>query len=213
MNRAAPVPFEGGSNFPDYPSELIDARLTSDYFTKFWHDRWLNSELHLTAPLDVQGAALNLFFISRKQNPVGSLPDDDVMLAKLLRIDLATWTDLRGRKINPLHNWHRMLADGHLVLGHPVVIEVALDAVNRREQREIKNTEKARYQRLQRIREAFAAMGCTDDVTRDDVLIERVDDWLLETHRGQRRMPIYEKALRHAVRERWMNKVGHNRMI
>ena len=49
---------------PDYPAELVDARMTSDYFTVFWHDRWLNSELHLTSSLDVQGAALNLFFKS-----------------------------------------------------------------------------------------------------------------------------------------------------
>ena len=81
-------------DLPEYPDALCDPQLTSDYFTMFWHDRWLASTMHLTAPLEVQGAALNLFFLARKQVPVGSLPVEDRVLARLLRIDLDAWQRL-----------------------------------------------------------------------------------------------------------------------
>ena len=195
---------------PEYPVELIDARMTSDYFTMFWHDRWLNSELHLTAPLDVQGAALNLFFIARKQNPIGSLPDNDAMLSKLLRIDLAAWVDLRQRSVGPLHNWSPYRVDGKIVLGHPVVIEVAMDALNRRSIREASNAEKAVNTRLKRLAEAMLAIGGAEGLVNDKVLMGRIDAWLLENHRGQRRMPQFEKSLRralnHALEQGWIGK-------
>lgn len=190
-------------DIPDYPGDLIDARMTSDYFTVFWHDRWLNSELHLTSPLDVQGAAMNLFFIARKQNPIGSLPDNDKMLAKLLHIDLDQWQELRARPVNPLHNWRPYRVGDKIVLGHPVVIEVALDALHRREAREVKNTEKATYQRLQRLRDALQRMGVHKSAIGDDTLVERMDQWLLENHTGQRRQPAYDRVIKVAAREGW----------
>lgn len=212
MSAADTLQLVEAGALPDYPAELIDARMTSDYFTVFWHDRWLNSELCLTARMDVQGAALNLFFIARKQNPIGSLPVSDTMLAKLLRIDLEYWQELCGRPITPLHHWQKYRADDKIIYGHPVVIEVALDALNRREAREIENSEKARYQRLRRLREALADLGCSKAVVADDVLIERMDEWLAEHHRGQRRRQAYERALEHAARAGWFNERGRNRL-
>ena len=192
---------------PDYPDDLTDVRMTSDYFTVWWHDRWLNSELCLTAKMDVQGAALNLFFIARKQNPIGSLPDNDSMLAKLLRIDLEYWQELRARPINPLHNWQQYRSGDKVVLGHPVVIEVARDALNRREIREAAGTARATDMRLGRLREVMKEIKCSPAVINDKSLVERLDAWLLEHHKGQRRMPRFEAslnaALRHAEREGW----------
>lgn len=196
-------------DLPEYPFELIDARMTSDYFTMFWHDRWLNSKLHLTGALDVQGAALNLFFIARKQNPIGSLPDDDAILAKLLRLNLDVWMDLRGRAIGPLYQWRPMRAGGQIILGHPVVIDVALDAVTRRAANQQSTEEKAIYARQKRLREAMAAMRMDKVLLDDAILIERLDHWLVENHRGQRRMPQFEgsirRALRHAAQEGWIS--------
>jgi len=116
---------------PVYPVDR-DERLEGHYFIKFWHDRWLNSHLHLTATLEVQACALNLFFLSQKQTPVGTLPDDDAILAKLLRIDLALWRDLRTRRINPLHGWSPCRCGEEIRLSHPVVTEVVLDAMAKR---------------------------------------------------------------------------------
>lgn len=197
-----------GADLPEYPEDLCDPRLTSDYFTMFWHDRWLSSTLHLTAPMAVQGAALNLFFLSRKQVPVGSLPVDDHVLARLLRVDLSDWLGWMAQPITPLHNWQRYSYGDGEVYGHPVVIEVARDALARREVRKASSESKAIYQRQQRLIEVMRGMRCSKEVCGDTVLIERIDGWLLEHHQGQRRMPQFEasvkRALEHAYSQGWM---------
>lgn len=203
MKEAASPQLVAADDIPDYPEELVDAKMSTDFFTMFHHDRWFQSETHLKSPLDVQGAALNLFFAARKQVPVGSLPDDDVMLAKLIHVDLALWQEMRARPVNPLRNWTRYLLGNRIVLGHKVVIEVAQDALRSRELREIANTEKATYQRLVRLREALARMGVDKHAIADQTLIERMDEWLVQNHRGQRRQPAYDRVMQVAANERW----------
>jgi hypothetical protein len=209
MSRAAAVPkLIDVSGLDEYPEDLCDPRLSSDYFTMFWHDRWLNSTLHLTASMDVQGAALNLFFAARKQTPVGSLPDNDRILSRLLHLDLEVWLDLRARPVGPLHNWRPMRFGDGIVLGHDVVIEVALDALGRRQQRQASNGEKAVAMRRKRLAEQMQRMGCSAPVVGDRDLVARLDDWLEEHHPGQRRMPQFEasinRALRHAHSAGWL---------
>lgn len=193
---------------PEYPDELCDPRLTSDYFTMFWHDRWLSSTLHLTAPMAIQGAALNLFFLSRKQVPVGSLPVDDLVLARLLRVGSDEWTGWMAQPVTPLHNWTRYTYGDGEVYGHPVVIEVARDALQRREVRKASSEGKAVYQRQCRLAEAMQVVGCTKAMCADRILVERLDLWLLEHHHGQRRMPQFEASLRraltHATQQGWI---------
>lgn len=190
-------------DIPDYPEELFDLSLSDNFYTVFRHDLWFQSETHLKSPLDVQAAALNLIFASRKQVPVGSLPDDDVMLAKIIHIDLEQWRELRGRRVNPLRNWCHYRFRDKIVLGHHFVIETALDAVRRRESRLVANNEKAAYQRLQRLRDTLAGMGVDKAVIADRALIERMDQWLLDNHQGQRRQPAYDRVLQVAAKERW----------
>ena len=206
---SAPWLIEAGK-LPDYPVER-DERLEGHYFTKFWHDRWLNSQLHLTATLEVQACALNLFFLSQKQTPVGTLPDDDTILAKLLRIDFVLWRDLRDRQINPLHGWSPCRCGEELRLAHPVVTEVVLDATARREVREASNSQKAVYQRLRRLREALGNLGCSRDVLGDDFLIKRLDEWLLQHCPGRRTHSAYGRALQHAAADGWLSKRGNLR--
>lgn len=195
-------------DMPEYPADLCDPALTSDYFTKFWHDRWLSSALHLRGSLAVQGAALNLFFYARKQVPVGSLPRDEEMLARLLRISLDEWRGLMAQAITPLHNWVLYSYRDDVVLGHEVVIEVARDALNRREDRKASNEARAVAMRRKRLAEDMAKIGCDKKMCADEVLIAKLDDWLVEHHHGQRRMPQFERslqrALAHAVQEGWI---------
>lgn len=202
----------GIDDLPEYPPDLCDPRLTSDFFTMFWHDRWFSSRLHLTATLAVQGAALNLFFLSRKQVPVGSLPDDDAILARLLRVDYHEWVGLRAQPVGPLHNWRPYRYEGEVVLGHPVVIEVARDALHRREERKASSEAKAVSQRQARLADLMRENGLDKALCEDRVLVERIDAWLVENHRGQRRRPqidaSLQRALRHAVSEGWIGKGG-----
>lgn len=197
------------SDVRPYPDELCDPQLTADFFTKFWHDRWLGSRLHLTGDLAVQGAALNLFFYSRKQVPVGSLPREEAMLARLLRVDLQVWRGLMAQSPNPLHNWSLYSYGETVVYGHEVVIEVLRDALSRREERQRSNDEKAVRQRRFRLVEVMRGMQCVEAMWTDDILVARLDDWLVENHRGQRRMPQFEasvrRALAHATQIGWIN--------
>lgn len=195
------------SEMEEYPFEASD-RLLAHHFTMFWHDRWLNSEMHLTASLDVQACALNLFFLAQKQSPIGTLPDDDTILAKLLRVDLATWLDLRRREINPLRNWCLCRCGDQVRLMHPVVTDILKDAMNRREAREASTAQRAVNERIRRLREAMSAMGCGKDVLGDDVLVQRIDSWMLDHCRGRRTKTLYDRALRHAMDQKWFGNMG-----
>ncbi|WP_305972659.1 MULTISPECIES: hypothetical protein [unclassified Mameliella] len=197
-------------DMPEYPQELCDPSGATDYFTKFWHDRWLSSRLHLTASLEVQAAALNLFFYARKQNPIGSLPVDQRMLARLLRISDGQWHELMNQEITPLHGWREYSHDGGVVLGHPVVIEVAQDALDRREARKLANDDKAVQERRRRLVGTLRQCGCSEPMTKDWALVCWLDDWLAANHHGQRRFPqiqhSVERALRAAAAEGRLNK-------
>ncbi len=182
-----------------YPAELCDPRLTNDYFTMFWHDRWLSSRMHLTASMAVQGAALNLFFLSRKQIPVGSLPSDEKLLARMLRVSEEDWRGMMAQEITPLHHWREFEHEGEIVLGHSVVIEVALDALDKREARKASNEERAVRVRIARLIETMRDAGCSKEACGDSRLVEWLDGWLLENHRGQRRRPQIDASLKRAL--------------
>lgn len=189
-------------SLPDYPLERSD-RIKAHHFVAFWHRRWLNSELHLTASHEVQGMALNLFFIAQEQAPLGTLPDDDFILSRLLRVDMGYWKEVRARRVGPLHNWHRCRCDGEIRLMHPVVTEVAMDAMAGRAAREAKTSAAAVKMRINRLKQALRELGLRDHALADDVLINRMDAWLDENHKGQRKMPQYERVLRHAATQQW----------
>jgi hypothetical protein len=197
-------------DLPDYPLDA-SVKLTSHYFTMFWHDRWLASELHLTGSLEVQACALNLIFLAQKQSPLGTLPDNDEILSRMLRLDLLLWRDLRKRNPGPLHNWSLCRCGREVRLMHPVVLEVLQEAIGKRDERMLSNEEKAQYTRLKRIREALADLGCTEAVTDDGVLIDRLDQWLTANCQGQRRRPVYARALQHAVAAGWLAQPGKYR--
>lgn len=188
---------------PEYPIARA-VRLDSNAFTKWHHHRWLSSTLHLLASYEVQGMARALFDIAQVQSPVGSLPDDNLMLARLLRLDLGIWIEIRARAMSPLHNWALCLSEGERRLMHPVVLEQVRDAIDRREQYVLSREEKAEYQRLKRLCEALADLGCAASVIEDGILMGRMNDWLKAACRGKRTRRSYEQALMHAIRSGWM---------
>src|SRR5690606_21166460 len=75
-----------------------DEDLKGHRFVMFDHDRWLNSDTFLRMSAECGWFYLNLIFLSQKQRPIGTLPDDDELLASLLRIDLGRWKELRARQ-------------------------------------------------------------------------------------------------------------------
>lgn len=191
-------PVDPGS-LPEYPEDLSDPAAATDHFTKFAHDRWLSSRLHLTASLEVQAAALNLFFYARKQIPVGSLPVDHRLLARLLRVTDTQWHELMAQDPNPLHGWREYRHEDGVILGHDVVIEVAQDALERREARKLANDEKSVRVRRRRLQDTLQQVGCSDALIKDWALVCWLDDWLERNHHGQRRFPQIEQSVRRAL--------------
>lgn len=197
------------SDLEEYPIPS-DQRLASHYFTIWWHDRWLNSTLHLTASYEVQGVARTLFDLAQKQSPIGTLPDDDLVLSRMLRLDQATWCEMRQRRPGPLHGWHRCVTDrGEVRLMHPVVTEIALAAIERTEARKLAGSEKAVRERKRRLAAALADMGCDKAVVGDTMLIDALDGWLSENCRGNRTTQAYTRALEWARREGFFGRAGN----
>jgi len=173
-------------------------------FVMFDHDRWLNSATFLKMGPEVGWYHLNLIFLAQKQRPIGTLPDDDEELALMLRLDLGRWKELRSRAMGPLHKWTRVRVGNRFRLGHPVVTKIAMETVEGRHLRAKSNDEKAIYQRLKRIREGLIDLGCDRTVVGDEVLIQRLDAWLLDNVTGKRTKASYERAMMHAAAQKWL---------
>jgi hypothetical protein len=180
-----------------------EERLDGHSFTKWHHHRWLSSTSFRRASYEVQGVMRALFDLSQTESPVGTLPDDDDNLAHMLHLGLRQWQELRAREFGPLRNWVLCLAGNEMRLMHPVVLDQVRDALDRREQHNLSKEEKAIYQRLKRLREALEIEGCSKAVTSDDVLIQRMDDWMTKNKPGRRSRPQYQAALTHAAQQRW----------
>ncbi len=185
MARCDRLLLHDSADLPEYPI-APDERLEGHYFVPFWFNRWLNSDFRLRASAEVRGYGLDLFFIAQNQTPVGTLPTDDAVLAKLLMIDLATWKDLCAREIGPLYNWRPCRCGNAIRLMHPVVTEQALDALKRRrDQIAARERERERKRLIALKRQIVEAGGHVGMTTNPDYL-GRLDAWLLENCPGNR---------------------------
>lgn len=178
------------------PYELPrDFRMPTHYFIAWWHNRWLNSDLHLTGSYEVQGLALALFCIAQNQSPVGTLPRDDVILSRLLRLELSRWADLCRAIVPPLHGWYLTDCEGEVRWAHPVVLEVLLDARDRAETRRMSNEDRAVQKRLERLRKALAEIGVDKAILADRVVLEAMDEWLEVNWKKRRSALAYSRLL------------------
>lgn len=188
-----------------------EERLPELAFIKWQPSRWLNSAGHLRCSYEVQGVARALFDLATAQSPIGTLPDDDEELSALLRLPMQTWKALRGLgDRGPLRNWVRCLCPrssgpAEIRLMHHVVTAALQDVLERRESRERSRGQQAVVKRTQRLREGMRAAGCTEDQTRDDVLMKRLDDWLSQVCTGNRTALHYQRAFEHGVKQRWID--------
>ena len=196
-----PVP----ADLPVYPIGAQD-RLDGNSFVNWNSARWMASRTAKLMAWDQQGMHRYLFDACQMETPVGTLPDDDRELAAMLRTDAARIREIRGMEFGALRNWRPCLCDGQVRLMHHVVLEQVQDALDRRAMAKLSDDARAQAVRLDRLRKALSEQGLSRTVLGDDVLIERMDAWLRDTHRGRRTAAVYRSALLHAVQNRWFER-------
>ena len=191
------------SDLPSYPV-ASDVRL-NNWFFRWEARRWLNSEMHLTAAPEVGYAYLNLIFLAQDQTPIGTLPVDRRLIARLLRVPTEVFEDLCRRDPSPLAHWEPCVTDrGEVRLMHRFVTQTLLEQLVDRERREAATSADAERKRLDRLRDAMTAAGFDKVVIADTVLVGRLDDWLCEHVKGNRTKEAYERAFMHAARQKWL---------
>lgn len=173
------------SEIPVYPIPG-DERLESHYFIAFHFNRWLNSDFRLKATAEVRAYALDLFCIAQNQSPVGTLPDDEELLAKLLMIDLAQWRDLCKRDMPPLYNWSKCLVGNVTRLAHPVVTEMAVKALSSKSKSEKAKERERERKRHIALRFQIVEAGGSSRLAENKAYIERLDAWLVANCTGNR---------------------------
>lgn len=186
----------GDSGFPEYPISASD-RLDSHFFLQWNLKRWRASEFRRKADPEVGWYGMQLFFISQDETPVGTLPVDDEQLAYELRLDLAKWQKLLEHRISPLHNWSKVQCDnGEIRWAHPVVTEVAGDALKSKRKNHCNAEDRKRNKRLKDLREMISDRIGAGQLLRAPGFLERFNDWLEEKYPDvQRREAFIRSAL------------------
>ena len=170
------------SGYPEYPFDRQE-RLKSHWFITWDFNRWLNSAFRLKAQPDVRAFAFDLFCISQNQIPVGTLPDDERQLATLLSIDLALWQDLCKREFTPLYNWTKCQCGSEVRFMHPVVTEIAQEALSKKVANEERYEAARERKKMDRLKETITKLGA-GHMLKDGSVLLRIKAWLTDNVEG-----------------------------
>lgn len=188
MNFGAQLELVGSADdLPEYPISHRD-RLDSHYFLQWNLKRWRGSDFRRRAYDDPEVGfyGFELFCQSQDETPVGTLPMDDAQLAFCLHLSLEKWRSLCKRDLSPLHGWSPVLCDnGQTRLAHPVVTEIALDALGSRQRNIARAADDRLRKRMHTIRRHLSAnIAGGSRSARDDDLIGRINDWIERAYPG-----------------------------
>jgi len=185
----------------EYPLP-IGARLRGDWYP-FYIDRFLGSRLVSTMDRDAAFVAIVLWTASMRQDPAGTLPDNDAELAHLAGFgrDLSGWLDVRAR--GALRKWrpYLCLSSGsgeaeQIRLGHPVVATVALDAVTRIHEQSERGRRAAERALASRMRKLMKAAGAHAGLTERPDFVDAVIADLKQHARRWNRSTVLEAMQR-----------------
>ncbi|MDN3711640.1 hypothetical protein QWZ10_07020 [Paracoccus cavernae] len=166
-------------DLPDYPLTVED-RLDSHYFVPWERRRWLNSDMRLRGTPECRALFFDLINISYDQAPVGTLPNDHELLAKLLMVDAGHFSQLCRLEFGPLHKWHLVHCGEEVRLAHPMVLRTLQEAIARREDNRAKNDAANVAKRIQRLRITLTAYN--KDIGANDAAVRWIDEWMV--HEG-----------------------------
>ncbi|MEP4950072.1 MAG: hypothetical protein ABJU46_03750 [Paracoccaceae bacterium] len=180
----------------EYPIQSSE-RLESHSWIAWHFRRWLKSEFRLLADLEVRAVGFDLFCEAQDEAPVGTLPMDERLLAKLAGVPLEVWKAMCDRPIGPLYGWKTCRCDnGHMRLYHPVVLEVAKEALGMREDHMDKLEAERERKRIKALPEKIVRAGGSTRMAEDAAFILQFDQFLEdEFSDAQRRPPLIRKAL------------------
>lgn len=195
MNTRAAITSITSVDLPEYPIRKSD-RLEGHFYVEWHFNRWLSSSFRLLSDLDVRAIGIDLFFVSQNEAPVGTLPQDERLLARLVGVDVETWRRLDQREISPLNGWRLCLCEGEVRWFHPVVQEMAEKALQSRAAKFAQNEQRRTAKRLADLKSRVEAMGASHCLKQANFL-DRLDGWLNDNHTGNRT----EVAIRTAMDE------------
>ncbi|SEN95308.1 hypothetical protein SAMN04488103_109176 [Gemmobacter aquatilis] len=165
------------ASLPLYPIST-GQRLETHYFTVWHHRRWLRSEFRGLADREVRAVGLDLFFSAQDEDPVGTLPVDERMLAKLVAEPLDVWRALVERQVSPLYGWRRCRTDrGALRWYHPVVLEVVQAALGSREDHLARRASERERKRLEALPGQIVRAGGGKRLAEDQMYLIRLDQF------------------------------------
>lgn len=152
-------------------------------FNRFLTSRFVAMAVANDARADAFTAVM-LWAESFRQDPAGSLPDDDVELARLAGFgrDLAGWRAVRK---GALYGWSPVSIEGETNgdlprLGHRLIERIARDMVHRKRGREQGRTAGARAVKRSRIKKIMLKVGNTR-MAENAVVLESITDWMVES--------------------------------
>lgn len=180
----------------DYPIPSTE-RLESHSWIAWHFRRWLKSEFRNLADLDVRAVGFDLFCEAQDEAPVGTLPVDERLLAKLAGVTLEEWKRLCDRPIGPLYGWQACRCDnGHMRLYHKTVLEMAKEALGMREDHLEKRAADRERKRLKDLPAQIVRGGGTTRMGEDAAFIIQFDQFLLDRFDGRQRRPnVIREAL------------------
>jgi len=168
-----------------YPLEYGD-RLSNHDWVPLYVNRLLTSDFVAYACAEDRrqdiGTALILWAESFKQDPAGTLPDDDVQLAQIARFgrDIEGW---RAARAGALHGWGIVQIpnadeDGPVRLGHAVIAGIASEMHKRKMGRDQSRENQRLATQRSRVRAKLAALKYPKHISGNDQVVQAVTAWL-----------------------------------
>jgi hypothetical protein len=179
------------AQLPDYPFERGE-RLDSHWFMPWSRRRWLNSDMRLRATPECRAYYFDLICISFDHTPVGTLPHDADLLARMLMVDPTHFKALVHLPYGPLHNWRPCNCGGEVRLMHETVVETLTDAIARKEDNRARTEAANTSKRLARVRQNLASMNI--EWAANDAAVLWFDRWFEEREIRKRTPEKYRAA-------------------
>ncbi|WP_372993865.1 hypothetical protein [Sulfitobacter sp.] len=180
------------SEIEEYPLTRDD-RLNSHFFMVWERRRWLNSDMRLKGRAECRALYFDLINIACDQSPVGTIPNDMEVLAKLLMISESELKTLCQLEYGPLHKWRPCRCGDEVRLMHPVVLDMLIEAVSRKEDNRAKMEAANTVKRVQRLRSTVA--GLQTEMSKNDAAVKWMDEWLVKQGVGYRNTSWVEQAM------------------